>query len=360
MHAIIGSGISGSMILSLGKNAFGFDKAKFPGGRTSTKPFESDYICDIGATFFKESCKYRKDNLQYTFSCLDFLVDKRIECIQYQYTNYKSTYFSKNGLQRISEKLIEGKEVQFSKELVSFDVREDKKFILYFLDGTNFISDHLTITAPLPQALSFFPSSKHKEEWESFLQPYFSYRKTLVAAAYWKSPSDSFMSAMKKIPRKTFLYPNQQTEYISIESLKSGGDGFVFMVQYSSEFSDKYFDEWRKEDRSPTDFCKNAFAESFDNFLVENNLKDFWSEAETLPPNNWRIHKWRYAQAENPMLSKYDDLDFDSEVMNKYSDLVQRTNIRLTGDWLFGPRIERIIAGESLWKDPRPFLNGEP
>lgn len=359
MHAIIGSGISGSMRLHLDKNAICFDKARYPGGRTSTKPFESNYTCDIGATFFKESCYYRLNQRKQSFSCLDFLRNLNLECIQYQYTNFRSTYYSKNGLQRISEKLVENKEIHFAKELISFEILEDQKFLLHFLDGSNFTVDHLTITSPLPQAMAVFPNSKEKEAWESFLQPFYSYRKTLVAAGFWKAAPEQFMQAMKKLPKKTFLFPNEETEYISIESLKTGGDGFVFMVQYSSQFSDLQFNNWRMEDRSPTDFCKRIFSRSFLTFLNNHSLREYWDEEDTVQPNLWRIHKWRYAQAENPMLSKYDDLDFDSDIMKEYTDLVRSTNIRLTGDWVFGPRIERLIAGESLWKDPRPSLNGE-
>jgi predicted NAD/FAD-dependent oxidoreductase len=355
VHAIIGSGLSGSMCLFLEPDAVLYDKAHQVGGRIVTKNLGNEYYCDIGATYFKENLEYNQGEKKNQFSTLNFLNSIGLKSQSYSYAPDSLLFYAWKGNQNIVNQLLKNRVVHLNQELVDFIQIPDKKFQLNFVDGSNAKADHLTITAPLPQALSFFPKSYEKDEWSKFVAPFMNYRKTLVMGCYWNSIPNHFLYKINNLPSKSFLNKNRDSEYISIESNKTNGVGFVFMVQYSNSFSIKNFDNWRNADRSPTDFCLKTFEDSFQEFLEDYQLKADWIPK---PHNNCIVHKWRYAQAENPLLGNDGVMNLDSENYKEYINLVNITKIRLTGDWLYGSRIERILGGEILWKNLDLSQNG--
>jgi predicted NAD/FAD-dependent oxidoreductase len=355
VHAIIGSGLSGSLRLYLEPEAILYEKSRQVGGRTVTKSLGNGYYCDIGATYFKDSLDCKKDGNSFQYSILNFLNSLDLKIESYSYHPDSNLYFAIKGNQNISQQLVQNRKFQLNKELIDFIAIPKHRFQLNFIDGSNAYVDRLTISAPLPQALSFFPSSYEKDEWTKFVAPYMKYRKTLVMGCYWSSVSENFLNKIKNLPSKSFLNKEKVTEYISLESNKSIGSGFVLMAQYSNSFSNQNFDNWRNADRSPTDFCLKCFENSFQEFLQKHHLTEDWIPHE---PDNCIVHKWKYAQAENPMLGNEGILNLDSNNYKEYTELVNKTNIRLTGDWLYGSRIERILGGEILWKNLDQSQNG--
>ncbi|MCC5813926.1 MAG: NAD(P)-binding protein [Leptospira sp.] len=343
MIAIIGSGITGATLASLMKNTTVYDKARFPGGRLASKPFSDGYYCDLGATFFKDKVQILSKSTVKDFSFINWLEEHGINHCKYNETNDRQIYFSPNGQKTISEFLLNKSALKFNHELISFSKLSKDSFNLRFLNGEEAVVDKILITAPIPQALSFFPECEEKEAWETFLKPYSEYRKTLVCACFWKMPSDvNMLEKIQAMDTYTWLDKDSDSEYISIESRKiKNSTSLVFMIQFSEEFSNLHFDNWRNPDRSPTDFCKSVMEEQFLNFCENNQIKiDTFQQVD-----QWRVHKWRYAQAKYPLLGKNGVLNFDSETFKEYQNITNQTKINILGDWLYGPRIERIVAG---------------
>lgn len=62
-------------------------------------------------------------------------------------------------------------------------------------------------------------------------------------------------------------------------------------------------------------------------------------------PNLIWNHRWKYAQAQMPLLGREGALDLDSEAFENWKHLCKDTGFTILGDWLFGAKIERIIGG---------------
>lgn len=344
MHAIIGSGISATVFSQLLESYHIYDKARFFGGRISTKPFPNQNFCDLGATLLKDRVELKKNGKNLSFSLVRWLSENKVQSREVITSRESKFYFIPGGMSNISQYLIDENKISFLHELVDFNRTNSHEFLLRFLNGKQYKSENLTITAPLPQALGFFPESEEKHIWEEFTQPFNHYRKTLVACGYWENPNTKFIESLKHLEQHTFLNKFRDREYLSIESLKAKqqSNNLVLMIQFSADFSEKHFHDWRNPDRSPTDTCRDEFMKNFREFCEENNLPISENNRE---PDEWRVHKWRYAQAESSLMGKTGILDLDSPLYREYEKIVKKTNIRLIGDWLFGPRIERITAG---------------
>jgi predicted NAD/FAD-dependent oxidoreductase len=342
MIAIIGSGVAGSTLASLLKNATVYDKARFPGGRLATKPFKDGDYCDLGATFFKDGVKIILDSKTIDFSLISWLKKQDIPFEKYNETNVRQLYFALNGQKTIPEVLLKNSILKFNHELISFSKVSKDSFILRFLNGEEALVDKIFITAPIPQALNFFPEGEEKEIWESFLMPYSDYRKTLVCACYWKNSHSNLIKHIQSLDSYSWLQKGAEAEYISIESRKNqASSSLTFMIQFSEDFSDRNFDNWRNPDKSPTDFCKKIMKEEFLKFCKSNQISlENYQEVDL-----WRVHKWRYAQAKNPLLGKSGAIDLDSKKFTEFKKITSETNINILGDWLYGSRIERIVAG---------------
>ncbi len=350
MHAIIGSGIAGIATFLNVQNPVIFDKARYPGGRMATKPIGNNSFCDIGATFFRnEPVEILKDGQSLFFSFGEWLASFGILSICYREDSGLNLSYVPGGMHTIPFTIFKYSRVDFSRELVCFQKLANERFLLRFLDGSEEEVDYLTITAPLPQALHFFPEGEEKSLWEEFLFPYNQYRKTLVAAGLYRNPGKASIAKLADLSQHSFLDKTRDAEYISLESFKKPSNNceLVFMIQYSAEFSERNFDNWRNVDRTPTDFCKSKFLQDFRIFLREKNVP-WYTEHE---PDEWRIHKWRYAQAENALLGKTGVLNLDSPEFLKYEQLVSRTRIQITGDWLYGSRLERVAGGILLGRN---------
>jgi predicted NAD/FAD-dependent oxidoreductase len=348
MHVIIGSGIAGSVCFHQNPDSVVYDKARFPGGRTSSKPLPNGGFCDLGATYFKSEVEIQKDKLLIEFQFSDWLRNLSLDPKLYQLDPHKSLYYLESGLQSIAQTLIPEQSFFPSHEVVSFQSLGSGGYEILFVDGSKTEAEFLTITAPLPQALSLFPENGVKSEWLELVADHNDYRKTLVAAAHWDQIPEALELFIANLDQKSFLYPQETAEYISIESGKSPGPpgSLCIMVQFSEEFSNQYFDDWRKVDRSPTNTCIFKFQESLRDFSRSLGEPNLVSSLLELEPDSYKVHKWRYAQAKNPLLGKSGILNLDDQKYKEYENLVQKSGIRITGDWLYGPRIERIAAGE--------------
>jgi predicted NAD/FAD-dependent oxidoreductase len=344
MHAIIGTGIASATLFSLGKEGRIYDKARYSGGRTSTKPFENGYFCDLGASFYRDLVEIQRDGQNIGFSFIDWLKAHGIHSTEANIPSSEPLYYIDSGMQTIAETILHDAKVYYSKELVGFQILSKSRFLLQFLDGSSEEVSKITITTPLPQALSFFPEGKEKNLWENFTKKYSHYRKTLVSSGYWRNPDSKFLESVNSLETKSFLKKGEADEYISLESFKRKPRdiGFVMMIQFSGQFSEDNFDDWRNPDRSPTKNCRTSFLKYFQKFCEANNLPPIGDQLE---PDMWRVHKWKYGMSENSMMGKTGIINLDRPEYKEYEELLKETNIRITGDWLFGPRMERISAG---------------
>ncbi|WCL48459.1 FAD-dependent oxidoreductase [Leptospira sp. GIMC2001] len=366
MKAIIGTGISACAHASLNLEADFYDKARFPGGRMSSKPFEGKFFADIGATYFKNSVEIQKDGRIYKRSLVDWLKSKGIQAKTYSLDGNSSMSFCETGMQSIAERLLSNKTVHFRKELKKiYKTENDKtsKFQLEFTDGSQGFYDEVVITAPLPQAIELLPEGEIQNIWKEFTSPYNHYRKTLVACGYWKNLNSKTYLELLNLENKSFLRKGNDAEYISIESSKLinidnvsqqnrefsirnqkaspfdseqiKDSGIVIMIQFSEKFSESYFGRWKSSSGEPTDTCYEQFNLQINKFFTG------------LPsPDRVRSHQWKYAQAENSMLGKTGILNLEHKNFKDYQAIVKNSGIALTGDWIYGPRIERIFMGE--------------
>lgn len=344
MHATIGTGLSSSVIHSRLTEGKIYDKARYAGGRIATKPLGNGYFCDLGATFFSDLVELKKDGLSIGFSFLDWLHSFGIHPCEVTLPTGETLYYLEKGMQSLAEFFLKDAKVYYSKELVGFQILSRSQFQLQFLDGSRETTSRLTITAPLPQALGFFPEGEEREEWEEFTRPYSTYRKTLVSSLYWQEANPEFLEALDGLGQTSFLDKGAKGEYISIESAKPPhrDGGFVFLIQFSEKFSDENFDDWQNPNRCPTENCVRHSMNVLEDFRKAQNLP---AVRDNAIPDVWRVHKWRYAQAESSLMGKTGILDLDSPAYREYERLCKKTNIRLVGDWLYGPRMERITAG---------------
>lgn len=343
MVAIIGTGISGSLWGTRFSNSLWFDKAKSIGGRIATKNFTSKAFCDIGATILSSlPVLIQTPNGSFSFKITDWLDQNSILYHPAKVYQVSGKIVLKNGTYSLCKALLLKKDLFMNHELQTIQKKKNK-WELVFASGLRIQTPRIIITAPIPQALSFLQEEPVYEEWGKFLKPYSSYRSTLVTCGFWDKVPHYVLKYIENLKEYTSLDKYQPREYTSIESLKSQQEGnhLCFLIQYSHSFSIQNWDLWMDSQKNPTNFSRNQFQKDWEEFITTHNIP--WDPS--LPPNQILVHRWKYAQPNHSLFGKDGVIDFKKDTYLEYRDLVLSTNLQITGDWLYGPRIERIIAG---------------
>lgn len=347
---IIGAGISSASIVMLNPNVVVFDKGKFPGGRLSSKYGINSSPFDFGATMFSDLMDVRWLGQETKYSISEIWKSKSVHIPTRPI--YDDTHFyPENGMGNIvSSMLGENKTIQ-SHKLIKIEMVDETTWKLEFLVSVNkqiktITAKNIILTIPIPQILEILHFSEKNQKlkhWSDFLGNYNDYRKTLVSYFYWDNWKPNWKELLlnpeASIPVTTLLNRGEDWEYLSWESLKYNNkfvSGSALLVQFGSLFSENHFEDWMDENKNP----KPKYKE-----LLIQELKKRFGAPE---PNIIWQHRWKYAQAQIPLLGKEGALNLDIEEFEVWKKLGKETGITILGDWLFGARIERIVGGISF------------
>lgn len=363
---IIGTGITGSFLFSKIPQSFALDKARGPGGRTSTKSLKEDWKFDFGATMFAGKTEILHDQKPIEVS-IHSIFEKHGIDLQLKQIWDKDHFFPKAGISEISKVFLNfklsqesGSQLEYGYHLTKIDVKSKKIFELTFIDQKTkseikIETDELYLTLPIPQILDILSSSPKNEIfdlWTKYLTLRNEYRKTLISSLYYQHldfPFKNFdLDPEKNIPVTTVLRPNKPFEYLSFENYKYNDkkvSSQVLLIQYSEAFSDEYFPIWMDAEKKPT-------PESFQK--IQTLLRE---DLQIPDPSDIWNHRWKFAQNKNPILPKSQPMDLRSPEFLEWKTLSEETKLIPIGDFVFGPRIERQIIGLETFLEV--FLSGK-
>ncbi|MCE9501833.1 MAG: FAD-dependent oxidoreductase [Leptospira sp.] len=345
--AIIGTGITGSVIAREIPDAIVFDKAMKPGGRTSTKQFSNGSQFDIGATYFRDNVRYLKNRQEITFSFIDYLQKNVPDLTIKNLTETPDYFYPSEGMTKVSEELLSKNQLysEYTLEFITRD-QEKKEWKLKFLNGKEFTFDNVVITAPIPQAMSILKNSGIMMIWDDFIKPYGEYRSTLVIAGLWKNVTEETRSEIAGMSNFSILEKNKDSEFMSIESAKYETDfsNIALAIQFSAAFSSRNLERWKNADGSPTDDALKNGAYHFEKFLKRNGIKSLSGKE----PDEIQVHKWRYSMPDTSIIDKNSIIDLEDSGYSDYLKLCKEHRLWLAGDWVFGARVPRCALGGVL------------
>lgn len=337
--AIIGSGISGAILSNLIPNSTVFERSKHVGGRTSSRRLESGEIFDIGATVFKDKISYLENEEVKEFNFLDFLKlhVPNLEIIKHK--TYPNSYYPKYGMQSLTEEFLKNKKVFLEHNLDTIH-KTDSGWKLKFTNGYESEFEKVFLTAPIPQIISSLKTSGIMSKWDEWIKFRGEYRSTLVLTGIWKNISPEIVTKIINLEQATFLFKDEDAEYISIESFKYESDSLVITIQFSSAFSSKNLERWIDSDKKPMQYVLNCNQFFFDKVLKLVGI----SELVHITPSEMKAHRWRYAQADFPLFIP-SEINFSNQDFLNYIELCKNHNIYILGDFIFGPRVLQIALG---------------
>ncbi|GBF42137.1 hypothetical protein LPTSP2_14230 [Leptospira ellinghausenii] len=345
---VVGSGITGASIMMMKPEVRLFDKARNAGGRVTTKELQDLGIrFDIGATMFRDQMEVNWLGKTSSYNLFEIWNSNLVSVETKQiYDNHH--YYPVYGMESIAKGMLKNHPSSQSMTLKSIKQNNDDGWNCDFYSNTNkrleqVSSKEVILTLPIPQILEIFKHSEtnhNLEKWIQFLEPYNDYRKTLVSLFYWKNwkpDLETFgLIQNSKFPVNTVLERGEDWEYQSWEFIKyptKNDHGSTLLVQFSAMFSESHFEYWMDPDKKPTPFYEE---------MLTSTLKEKWQAPN--PDGIWN-HRWKFAQAQMPLLGRQGALQLDSEEFLEWKSLCKETGIMVLGDWLFGSKIERIIGG---------------
>lgn len=344
---VIGAGISGAAIAMLNPNVVVYDKGRSYGGRVSSKQGTNQATFDFGATMFRDPMEVRWLGREIKYSIIEIWKSQSVS-LQAKPIYSESHFYPPLGMANLVSAMLGNVKPTQSHTLKRMERTDENTWNLEFHNSatkqTNTICSHSVIlTLPIPQILEIFQRSKKNHNlklWSEFLEIYNDYRKTLVSYFYWDQWKPNWKALCldpdAKIPITTNLEPGTDWEYQSWESLKYPKEfhsGSALLVQFGALFSETHFDNWMDEKKNPNPNYKDYLIQS---------LKEIFNAPE---PNLIWNHRWKYAQAQMPLLGREGPLDLDSEAFEEWKHLCKETGITILGDWLFGAKIDRIVGG---------------
>ncbi|XDD44938.1 NAD(P)-binding protein [Leptospira sp. WS39.C2] len=345
---IIGSGITGATISMMKPEFSLYDKARYPGGRVSTKQLQENGIrFDIGATMFRDQMEIDWLGKVTQYNLFEIWNTNGVK-IETKSIYDKNHHFPIEGMESIVKGMLKDKSSHQSHTLKSLKKKDNHSWECIFYSNANkqFVSvdtSQVIFTLPIPQILELFTNSEATIEfkrWKDFLETYNDYRKTLVCLFswdHWKPDLNSLgLNLENQIPITTSLQRGEDWEYQSWEHIKYQNDsskGANLLVQFSSLFSETHFEYWMDQEKKPTPFYQE---------MLTTGVKEKW---DTPSPDGIFLHRWKYAQAQMPLLGREGALKLDSEEFSEWKTLCKETGIMVLGDWMFGSKIERIIGG---------------
>ncbi|TGL99816.1 NAD(P)/FAD-dependent oxidoreductase [Leptospira jelokensis] len=347
---VVGAGLTAASIAMMKPNVALYDKAREPGGRVSTKTSRvSGERFDIGATMFRDQLEVDWMGKISKYNVFEIWNTNGIK-IETKPIYDTEHFYPILGMESVVKAMLNGNQTNQSMTLKSISRSGDGIWNLSFhshLESQTKVitADHVILTLPIPQILEIFNRSENHpylDRWTKFLEPYNDYRKTLVSFFSWKNWSPDLhaqgFSETSLIPISTILNRGEDWEYQSWESIKypnhkTNGKGSSLLVQFSSLFSETHFDSWMESDKKPNAFYKELLTEG---------LKEKWLAP---PPDEIWNHRWKFAQAQMPLLGREGTLKLDSDEFYEWKQLCKETGITVLGDWFFGSKLERIVGG---------------
>lgn len=333
---IVGSGISGSYLSHLHPEALVLDKGRRPGGRLTSKTASHGGLYDLGATMFHDGESQLYDGRSF----LKTLQKRQINLDNKPIYSPRHRYLP-HGMGSLVSHLLSSHTLKQSHQVK--EIRYETPFWILEVENSEtktlleWKTKRLFLTIPVPQILNLL-SGDHSfvQLWKDFLKTYDNYRKTLVSCFIWKNWSPPFQSldSESEFLVNTRLIKGKDSEYQSWESFKypvSGGS--TLLIQWSESFSDRYFDDWMGVHKTPTEISFPF-------------LEEVWSEEWKAPkPEEIILHRWKFAQHKNPMMSLESPFDWTKDSFQNWNQLSKETGLYPIGDWMFGSRIERLILG---------------
>ncbi len=338
--AIIGAGISGSILSNLIPNSTVFERSKHVGGRTTSRRLQEGEIFDIGATVFKDKISYVEKGETKEFDFLDFLKSQVPNLEILKHKTYPNSYYPKKGMQSLAEEFLKDKKIFLEHNLETISKTDSGKWKLKFTNGFESEFEKVFLTAPIPQIISSLKTSGIMSKWDEWIKFRGEYRSTLVLTGIWKNLSPEIIAKILNLEQATFLFKDEDAEYISVESFKYETDSLVITIQFSSAFSSKNLERWIDSEKKPMQYILNCNQFFFDKVLKLIAI----SELVHIAPNEIKAHRWRYAQADFPLFTPT-EIDFSNQEFLNYIELCKNHNIYILGDFIFGPRVSQIALG---------------
>ncbi|TGL90992.1 NAD(P)-binding Rossmann-like domain protein [Leptospira congkakensis] len=323
-----------------------YDKGRSLGGRVSGKSKDS-FSYDFGATMFRDIMEVHWLGGETKYSIIEIWKSKHIQ-LQVKPIYDGSHFYPINGMAEIVSAMIGNVKPIQRQILKKIEVAGEETWNLEFENSetkeSNTVCSHSVIlTLPIPQILEIFERSEKNskiQSWIDFLEPFNDYRKTLVSYFYWDQWKPDWKSLgldpFSIIPITTSLDRGSDWEYQSWESLKYPNEfkeGSALLVQFGAIFSESHFEDWMEENKKP----KAKYEEYF--------IQELKTKFGAPPPNIIWNHRWKYAQAQLPLLGREGPLQLDGANFEEWKKLCKETRITILGDWLFGSKIERIVGG---------------
>ncbi len=346
--AIIGSGITGAVIGSLIPEAYVYERASHVGGRATTRFVNDSVHFDIGATVFKDKIEYFEKGIQHEFDFIQFLKDHAPDLKIKPHKTYPSSYHPSNFMQELSQSLLSKSRVELlhNAELITKSP-DEKQWTLKFASGKTELFDTVILTAPVPQIISLLKNSGLMMQWDDLIRFRGEYRSCLVLTGIWRNLPPDIMNKIKSLKQYTYLFKDEEAEYISIESEKYRtndlDNSLVITIQFSTSFSSKNLERWCDVDRKPMYYILNSNQYFFNRVFHVLDIPELISKK----PDHMDTHKWRYSQADFALF-KDTEINLDHAKFKEYLALCKKHNIWITGDWIWGSRLIRCALGATV------------
>lgn len=299
---IVGSGVSGSTLAYLINKKYSIkilDKAKGPGGRTSTRRYHnisfdhgSHYISSSSSSFhnFLKLLEKKKFIRKWDKNHLD---------LSFEIKNHSKKFIGNKGNNDLCKFLIKNVEKDFRKEIRKIKFTNDT-WVLYTTKDKIFCKS-LILSCPFPQSLRLLRNYLPKKI------------KNLRVVM---SPIITLMVAFKKnknIPISSIKIKNHIIDKITYENSKKRfkTDLSCWTIQTTSSYAKKIINKYKAKKK----FYTAEIMREFNNITGQNKKPFFYN-----------IHGWKYA--------------FNESTTDLKSYWDSKKKIGLIGDWFIGPSIE--------------------
>ncbi len=345
---IIGSGITGAVLGSLLPGAIVYERATHVGGRLTTRFLKDSERFDIGATVFKNKIEYIEKGISNEFDFLKFIENQAPDLKIVSHKTYPSSFHPTSCMQDLVTSLLSKNTIELLHQAESIYKNPDQsQWTLKFASGKTELFDKIILTAPVPQIISLLKNSGQMTHWDDAIRFRGEYRSALVLTGVWRNLPHETMQKIKALKQHTFLFKDEDAEYISIESEKYRDSEFenslIITIQFSSAFSSKNLERWCDADKKPMYYILNSNQYFFNRVFHAMDMPELISKK----PDQLDTHKWRYSQADFALF-KDTDINLDHPKFLEYLALCKKHNLWMTGDWIWGSRIIRCALGATI------------